>query len=200
MALRHSSRVAKLDSLGHFTYPLIMPKIPKQSYWWYAPVVVALLLGYLVGAALAFGLYFLDWIPQLTSEVGRFTVSMFGMGMLGATTYSTQWFAKDMEESLSEPKYLPHFFDAFGYATTIVGGGIFGVVFFLALKLASVLAFSTDGSPTIRPTAGFVVAFCGGLAQFKIQPMLMLLATKWAKIVDRKQDEPETKDDKPVAS
>lgn len=166
-----------------------MPDIPKQSYWWYAPVVVVLLCGYAVGGALAFGVFFLDWIPQLSSPIGRFTVSMFGMGMLGATMYSTQWWANDMEEALGEPKFLPHFFDAFGYATTVVGGGISGVVFFMVLRLTSALALTADGVPSIRPAAGFVVAFCGGLAQFKIQMMLMKLAIKWTKAVEKKRED-----------
>ena len=88
-----------------------MPKISKQSYWWYAPVVIVLMCGYAAGGLLAFGSFFLDWFPIVSSAPARFTIAMFGMGMLGATMYSTQWWAKDMEEALSEPKFLPHFFD-----------------------------------------------------------------------------------------
>ena len=180
--------MAQLFSLGHFDLEFIMTKIPKQSYGWYVPIVVILLCGYLVGAALTFGIHFLGWIPQLASESGRFIVSMFGMGLLGATAYSTQYCAWDADQSLKDAKLLPHFLDVFFYAAHIVEGGIYGVVFFLALSIASQLAIGNHGSPTISPTAGFVVSFCGGLAQFKIHAMLVNIATKLSK--GESKDEP----------
>jgi hypothetical protein len=167
-----------------------MTHVSGQSYWWYAPIVVILCIGYAAGGALAFGVTFLGWLPVIGTADGRMVLAIFGMGMLGATMYATQWWARDMEEATHRPSVLPHCFDMFGYAMTIVGGGITGVVFFLALRLTSELVVSANELPPVRPATAYVVAFCGGLAQFKIQQKLMQLAVRWMQAVERAtQDE-----------
>jgi hypothetical protein len=73
----------------------------RQSYWYYAPIIIVLASGYAVGGALAFGLYFLGWFPAIPDQTARLTLALFGMGMLGATSYSIRWWAKDMEEAIA---------------------------------------------------------------------------------------------------
>ena len=100
----------------------------KQSYLWYIPIVLVMILGYGLGGALVFGLHFLDWIPSLTDDTARLVLKLFGMGMLGSTMYCIKWWAKDIEEAIAKPDMLPHAFDFFGYATTVIGGAITGTV------------------------------------------------------------------------
>jgi hypothetical protein len=160
----------------------------KQCFSNYRAIMLVISFGYVSGAALSFGVLYLDFLNVVESQVGKYTLAMFGLGMLGASMYCSQWWAKDMEEAIAEPKYLPHQFDYFGYITTIIGGGISGVVFFMVLRVTSGIALTTDGTLAVRPVAGFVVAFCSGLAQFRIQKALAALAVKWTKQVDKRHD------------
>jgi hypothetical protein len=157
----------------------------NQSYWWYLPIVFVLFSGYTIGSLLAFGVSYLNWFAQITSAGARFTVVAFAMGMLGATLYSTQWWAVDMDEAIKKPQFFPHLFDAFGYALTIIGGGICGVVFYMALGLTSELVVTANDRIAVRPFAGIVIAFCGGLAQFRIRLMLTNLTASWTASVEK---------------
>ncbi len=147
-------------------------KPPRQSYWYYLPIVLVLAIGYAVGGALAFGVYFLGWFEGLTQPVARLTLSMFGMGVLGATLYASRWWSIDMDEAIAKTEYLPHLFDAFGYATSIVAGGIMGVVLYLATRAGIILVTSDGASAELRPGVALLVAFCGGLSLFKVQDVL----------------------------
>ena len=150
----------------------------NQSYWWYAPIVLALACGYLLGASLAFGVTFLGWLPVITSATGRYTASLFGMGMLGATLYAQQWWARDMDEALLKPQFLPHFFDAAGYVMTIFAGGVTGIILYLLVRFTSSAVLNAGNAVGVKTSAGFFIAFCGGLAQYKIHPILSEFATK----------------------
>src|SRR5262249_5885556 len=106
-----------------------MERTRLQSYWFYLPVICVLVGGYLAGSSLAFGVYFMNWLPAVTNSAARLILSLFGMGMLGADVYSSEYWARDIDESINEPSVLPHLLDGFGYATTLIGGGLIGVVF-----------------------------------------------------------------------
>jgi len=81
----------------------------KQSYLWYIPIVLVMILGYGLGGGLVFGLHFLDWLPSLTDDTARLVLKLFGMGMLGSTMYCTTWWAKDIEEAIAFCGGLFHF-------------------------------------------------------------------------------------------
>ena len=115
----------------------------SQSYWWYIPVLIVLTLGYFLGGWLVFGVHFLNSLPQLTNDTVRLVLKLFGMGMLGATIYCSRWWALDVEEAISRPEVLPHALDFFGYATTIIGGGVTGAVLYLAVRSGSSLTIAT---------------------------------------------------------
>jgi hypothetical protein len=153
----------------------------RQSYWFYAPIVMVLGIAYLIGGALAFGVHFLGWFAMLTEQTPRLILALFGMGMLGATSYSVRWWAKDMEEALRDPALLPHAFDAFGYAATIVGGGITGVMLYLVARGAAAVAVDSVSPPMLRPSVAFVLAFCGGLFEFKVEALLQKDVTEVGK-------------------
>ena len=103
------------------------------------------------------------------------------MGMLGASAYSSRWWAVDLEQAVVDHKLLPHFFDAFGYATTIVGGGVSGVVLWLLATGVGTVATKSDSGASIRPAAAFVMAFCRGLYRFKVEEVLERYVRKIAK-------------------
>ena len=48
----------------------------KQSYWWYIPIVMVLILGYGIGGCLVFGLHFLGWLPSLTDDTARLVLKL----------------------------------------------------------------------------------------------------------------------------
>jgi hypothetical protein len=141
----------------------------KQSYWWYVPIVLVMLLGYGLGGSLVFGLHFLGWFPSLTDSTARLTLKLFGMGMLGSTMYCTKWWAKDIEEAIAKQEVLPHAFDCFGYATTVVGGGITGTVLYMAFRSGALLTVAEPSNAGMRISFAFFVAFCGGLFHFKVE-------------------------------
>ena len=141
----------------------------KQSYWWYIPIVLVMLFGYGLGGSLVFGLHFLDWCPSLTDDTARLVLKLFGMGMLGSTMYCTKWWAKDIEEAIAKPELLPHAFDCFGYATTVVGGGITGTVLYMAVKSGTLLTMADSTAGGTRMAFALFVAFCGGLFHFKVK-------------------------------
>ena len=74
----------------------------KQSYWWYIPIVLVMILGYGLGGGLVFGLHFLDWLPSLANETARLVLKLFGMGMLGSTMYCTKYWSEDIEEAIAK--------------------------------------------------------------------------------------------------
>ncbi len=141
----------------------------KQSYWWYVPILIVMFLGYGIGGCLVFGLYFLNIFPSLTDPAARLVLMLFGMGMLGSTMYSTKWWAVDIDEALGKREFLPHAFDFFGYASTIVGGGITGTVLYLAVRSGVILAIAEPSDAGMNLPFALFAAFCGGLFHFKVQ-------------------------------
>jgi hypothetical protein len=107
-----------------------------QGYLFYVPICLTLLAGYLGGAALAFGVHYLNWWSGLQDQSARIVVVAYGMGTLGATISSTRYWARDMEDAISKPEFLPHALDIFGYAFTILSGGITGIVLLMAVWAA----------------------------------------------------------------
>jgi hypothetical protein len=150
----------------------------RQSYWWYVPIVSALVLGYAAGGFLSFGVMFCNGIDKLVNPTARLVLILFGMGLLGSTMYCTKWWASDVEEAMKDKSLLPHLFDAFGYLTTIIGGGITGVVLYLAVKAGVMLAVTSTKPDEPRLAFALVIAFCGGLFHFKVRDMLSGVLSK----------------------
>jgi hypothetical protein len=145
----------------------------KQSYWCYIPIVVSVLAGFIIGGMLTFGVAFLDYFTELKDQQARLVLMLFGMGMLGNSTYCAKAWAKDIEEVVyKEPKYLPHFFDFIGYITLIVGGGITGVILFLIVKTGINISIDSAVDATVSTEAALVIAYIGGLYHFKVQDKL----------------------------
>ncbi|MFB6368177.1 MAG: hypothetical protein ABEJ00_00965 [Gemmatimonadota bacterium] len=129
----------------------------KESAGW--PEVSALTVGFLAGAVLAFGVRFLGVLPGLGDAMARRTLVLFGMGTLGATVYGTAvWPRRGTPALYSSPLYRL----ATGLAT-ILGGGVAGIVVYLAVKAAIAGAVIGVGTPRIRFSAALVIAFAGGL-------------------------------------
>jgi hypothetical protein len=141
----------------------------KQNFWWYVPIVLVMLLGYGLGGGLVFGLYFLNWLPSLTEKIARLVLELFGMGMLGSTMYCTKYWAIDIDDVVTHPEFLPHKFDWFGYAVTIIGGGITGTVLYMAFSSGTLMALSNPTNVGIRTVSSFFISFCGGLFHFKVK-------------------------------
>jgi hypothetical protein len=134
----------------------------RQNYGWYLPIVVVIGSGYLAGGVLSFGVQFLHCLPAVQGHSARLTLVLFGCGMLGGSVLATRYWAVDMEQAIENPGLLPHALDCFGYATTIVGGGIVGVVFYLALRSGLFLTTTAEHVPELRLSAAVVIAFTVG--------------------------------------
>ena len=146
-----------------------MKQLIKQSYWWYIPIVIVMILGYGIGGGLVFGLHFMNLFPCLADPTARLVLKLFGMGMLGSTMYCTKWWAIDIEDAVEKREFLPHALDFFGYLTMIVGGGITGTVLYLAVRSGAILAIAEPSNAGLHLPFALFVAFCGGLFHFKVR-------------------------------
>lgn len=161
-----------------------------QSYWCYVPIILSLIFGFLAGGYLSFGIKFLNVFPSLKNDTGRLVLILFGMGILGSTTYSARFWAKDIDEVVYDCKDLvPHIFDFFGYITTIVGGGITGIVLYLVARTGVGIATSTNNFPQLTLPSSVLIAYCGGLFHFRVQRMLSKVIDKILKEKEQKASE-----------
>lgn len=141
----------------------------KNSYWNYVPIVFVLALGYIVGGVLTFGVEFLDYFSEINDQLARDTLIIFGMGLLGGVTRSTHYWAIDINEVVyKKPKYGPHFFDFFGYASMVLEGGITGIVAYLIVKSGLVVITFEPQSIEINRQVALLIAYCGGLFHFEV--------------------------------
>jgi len=148
-----------------------MNNTSKKSYYWYIPILVILFLGYGIGGCLVFGIHFMNFFPSLTDATARFTLKLFGMGMLGSTMYCTKYWAEDIDEAIKKPKLFPNVFDSFGYAATIIGGGITGTILYIAFKQGLVIVLNTSYNIEIKISFALLIAFFGGLFHFKVRDL-----------------------------
>jgi hypothetical protein len=144
----------------------------KQSYWWYIPILLVIVTAFGLGGGLVFGLHFLNWFPSLSNDTARLVLKLFGMGMLGAAMYCTEWWANDLDEAIKDQELMPHAYDFVGYATTIIGGGITGTVLVMAIRSGSRLTINGPSDADFNLCFALVVAFCGGLFHFKVKGWL----------------------------
>ena len=150
--------------------------IPHKSYWYYTPVVICLALGYITGAVLSFGVMYLNIFPEVSDSTARFLLIIFGIGMLGATTYSSQYWAKDIEKVVyKDQDGKPHFYDFVGYLSMIVEGGLSGVILYFLVKTGLVITTSNIDLAINLP-ATVIIAYCGGLFHFDVVNVLKKIA------------------------
>lgn len=159
----------------------------RKSYWYYVPIAVVLLGGFLGGAALSFGVQYLGFFPFVRNEDARLAVTLFGMGVLGSTIYSCRFWARDIDEAVDDPDVLPHFFDFVGYITTILGGGVTGVLLYLVARLG-IGVIATGSQVSISYPAALVLGFCGGLFHFRVENALYKLVGSILRGRDRQVD------------
>lgn len=131
---------------------------PKQgAFGW--PEAAALAAGFLAGGILAFGVRFLGVLPGLGDAMARRTLVLSGMGMLGVTVYGVAaWTGREETGGRRAAVYR-----LVAYLASILGGGVTGVVVYLAVKAAIAGAVIGVGTPQIRFSAALVIAFLGGL-------------------------------------
>jgi len=140
--------------------------------------VLVVALGYALGGAIAFGTAFLGWFQEVSDPAGRLCLQLFGMGVMGASMACSRWWSLDHDEALKDETVRPVALDWFGYATTILGGGITGVALYLVVRYGVTLVVTEAAGETVRVGAAFVIALTGGLFQFQVQALLASLLQK----------------------
>ena len=167
----------------------------KKSYWHYFPITLVIISGFLIGGYLSFGVYYLKAFSFIEDSQGRLILSLFGVGMLGATTYCARFWSKDIEEVVyKDQSFLPHFFDFVGYLTLIMGGGITGVILFFLVKTGIGVSTASDLSNIkLSGEASVVIAYIGGLYHFRVQRHL-------GRIIDKMFKESKSDEEKDVIS
>jgi hypothetical protein len=145
-----------------------------RSPLYYIAVVLVLLLGYLGGAYLAFGVPYAGRLAFITDGTGRLALSLYGMGVLGASLYSSRWWSLDLDSVMEGKTAQPNGFDVFGYLFTILGGGVTGIVFYL-LGRTGMNFLSSNAAPTVSAGGGAVLALMGGLFHFRVEEVLSRL-------------------------
>ena len=167
----------------------------KKSYWYYVPITLVIVSGFLIGGYISFGVHYLNAISFVENAYGRLIISLYGVGMLGATTYCARFWSKDIEEVVyKNESFLPHFFDFIGYLTLIMGGGITGVILFLLVKTGIGVSTTSEASNiTLTGEASVLFAYIGGLFHFRVQRHL-------GNIIDKMFKESKADDKKDVVS
>lgn len=145
----------------------------KKSYLFYIPIILTVITGFILGGCLSFGVVYLDFFPNITHSEGRKILALFGIGMLGVSTFCARAWAKDIYEVVYEnDEFLPHFFDFVGYITLIIGGGITGVILYFIFKTGIGVGTTTNTEVNLTKEASALIAYIGGLYHFKVQAQL----------------------------
>ncbi|MFH4402830.1 hypothetical protein WMQ46_22960 [Vibrio diabolicus] len=136
-------------------------------YWWhnrfwYIPVAIVIAAGYLLGCYIWFATQYLDLFGSVSAE-GRLFIELSSLGIVGGAMHCSIYFARDVGKKIRGDHDLPTFMHFIGYALQIIGGGITGVVLYLAAKVGLVVLIQSDsGVSTISPYAAWLLAFSGG--------------------------------------
>jgi hypothetical protein len=151
---------------------------------WYLAICIVIILGYTAGGLLPFGIQYLGYLPDFP-DPARFVLTLFGVGMLGATMHCNYFFAHDANMAMYSPALKqPNFVDPFLYAMGIVGGGVTGLLLVLAVKAGFLLAVSSSVGSEMRFSSAILVSFCGGLATYRVRALF----ARFVETLDPKKD------------
>lgn len=147
---------------------------------WYIPIAIVLAVGYAVGGLLPFGIHFLAWWPSIKDPMARFLVTLYGVGVLGAAMHCTYFLARDANKAMySDKEKHPNFLDWMGYSFAIAGGGVTGILLYIAIRYGFIVAFSDSTATAMRLPVAILVAFCGGLATYKVRAVMEKFVEIW---------------------
>ena len=163
-----------------------------KSKYWYIPIALILILGYLVGGILWFGVQFLNYFPNVPAGLGREFLSIFLGGIIGGTIYCSWFFARDANEKLGgtpNKDGFPNFLDSFGYLLLIIGGGFTAIILVSAVK-AGFLVLTSGQETTLTPEAIWVLSIGGGLGTQSVKAFLIRLVNKTVRQEGKQLSEP----------
>lgn len=150
----------------------------SRSLWWYGPVVFVIMAGFAFGGAFSYGTAYLGWFSAISAPEGRLYLELFGTGLIGASFNCAKWWSLDHDEALENEAVRPTALDAFGYATTIVGGGVMGIILYLLVRYGVTLVVVDGATSNIKPGAAVLLAFIGGLFSFLVEEKLKQLVRR----------------------
>lgn len=133
-----------------------------HSRFWYLPIILVIAAGYICGTYLWFSCEYMGCFPFLVSNESRLILQLFGLGVIGGAMHCSVFFAKDYNVKVYGDKEMPTCLCFLGYLIQVIGGGITGVVLYVAVK-AGVIAVLVGGSAIeINKFASWLIAFGGG--------------------------------------
>ena len=82
-----------------------------KRYVYYFPIVIVIAIGFFLGAYMAFGIKYMNVLhDQIHSAHAKFLLQLFGMGMLGGSTFCAYFLVNDMHETVYENSNFFHTF------------------------------------------------------------------------------------------
>ena len=153
-------------------------KPSMKSYKYYLLIIIVIAIGFALGAYIAFGIQYMDLMQtQVASPYGRFLVQLFGMGMLGGSTFCAYFLINDLHESVYENnKYYPHFFDFASYLFIIFSSGVTGIILYLILKTGIKVGVTNNSQVDLSFEASLLISYIGGYCAFKVQNQINKIA------------------------
>lgn len=146
----------------------------QYSTYYYLPISLVVLVGYLVGL---YGWYRCGIAPEVIelNDVNLYA-ALFSLGLVGGAMSCSVFLAKDANKVMyGESTKLPNWVDVFGYLFQVIGGGFTGLAFYLVAKLGIDVATGNTNATELTPEAGWLMALAGGLATNRIKEFIVKL-------------------------
>lgn len=136
-----------------------------HNRYWYIPVAIVIGLGYCLGGYYWYAFTYLNYAPQIAEPEARYFIQLYCLGLVGGSMHCSIFFARDFNQKVYGSERLPTFLDFAGYGLQIIGGGITGIVLFLAFKVGLVVLL-TGGNEQAKVSdyAAWLIAFAGGFS------------------------------------
>jgi magnesium-transporting ATPase (P-type) len=145
-----------------------------KRYAYYFPIIIVIAIGFFLGAYMAFGIKYMNVLhDQIHSAHAKFLLQLFGMGMLGGSTFCAYFLVNDLHETVYEnSNFFPHFFDFASYIFIILSSGITGIILYLLLRTGIKVGVTNSSAVELSNSASLLIAYIGGYCAFKIQKQL----------------------------
>lgn len=171
----------------------------KNKYW-YIPITLVLIAGYVVGGWLWLDVNFLNKYVKYIVGCDKQTLlilNVFFGGIVGGTIVSTNFFVNDANKKLynnPQNRGLPNFIDPIIYSLHIFGGGVTAIILYAAV-IAGFIVVGKSDQETFELTreGAWIISIGGGLGTHPVKLFLMRLMRKILQVGEDLDEEMEGK-------